>query len=377
MTLRRRLGSASAVALTFVWVGPLPALAQPFAYTFGTTEIGQINQGILQYDDGGESFTYALVDNDNSSTRFGVRSTSPLGSEWELFSNLEAEWQPRASNNVNQLDEDLYDGSFDNGNIRKIEARFENERFGRFWIGQGSMASDGIAEVDLSGTGVIAYVSVADTAGGQFFRQEDGTLSDIDVGDVFSSLDGLSRKVRIRYDTPEFNGFQLKTSYGRDLLSDDEDTRDTNLFDLAVTYAGEFETFEIEAAAGIGREDPPDGDSFDVFSGSVSGVHTPTGLNLTLAAGTETTDPEPSYGYVKLGWFRDFFEFGSSNFSIDYYGGQDFEVDGSESQSYGFGAVQNFGRQQIWFTVRNYAFDEDAVDYDDGMAIFGGARIRF
>jgi hypothetical protein len=34
---------------------------------------GQINKGVLFYDDGRSSQTYGLVDNDSSSTRFGVR----------------------------------------------------------------------------------------------------------------------------------------------------------------------------------------------------------------------------------------------------------------------------------------------------------------
>ena len=37
-----------------------------------------------------------------------------------------------------------------------------NDRYGKFWLGQGGMATDGIQEIDLSGTDVIAYSDVAD-----------------------------------------------------------------------------------------------------------------------------------------------------------------------------------------------------------------------
>ena len=79
------------------------------------------------------------------------------------------------------------------------------------------MASNNTAEVDFSGTSVISYSSVADSAGAQLLRQSDGTLSDIEIKDAFTNYDGLSRKVRIRYDSPSWSGFGLRTSYGKDL----------------------------------------------------------------------------------------------------------------------------------------------------------------
>ena len=64
---------------------------------------------------------------------------------------LEAEYQPLPSNTVSQFD-DLPDWDFPATNIRKAEVAFANEHFGKLWLGQGSMASDGSAEVDNSGT---------------------------------------------------------------------------------------------------------------------------------------------------------------------------------------------------------------------------------
>lgn len=334
---------------------------------------GQIDKGVLSFDDGENSTSYGLTDNANSSTRAGVTSRTRLSDEWELFSNIEIQYAPHSSGTVNQLDPNAADYGFDNGDIRKIEAALFSDRYGRFWIGQGSMASDGVAEVDLSGTGVIAYSSVGDTAGGSLFAFRGGGLSDVTVGDVFDNFDGLGRKVRVRYDTPDFSGFRLRTSYGRNLLADD----DAGLYDVAVTYDGAFGAFLVAAAAGYARDE---GNGADILSGSVSGLHEPTGLSLTFAAGgRDSSGSDPSYVYSKLGWQTSFFDFGSTSFSVDYYTGDSIGAGGSSSESWAVAAVQtiDYWRSEIWLTLRDYAYDDDAADFRDGRALFGGLRIRF
>lgn len=363
----------------------LPAIAQdipPFERQFSDGTVisfyGQFNPAILSYDDGGENTTYAIIDNDNSSTRAGVRSTTDYET-WELFGNIEFEWQPRASNNVNQLDPDAYDGTFTRTNFRKIEARVSSDRLGRLWLGQGSMASDGIAESDLSGTTVIAYSSIVDTAGGNFFRRKsDGELADgqdgreqVRVKDTASNLDGLSRKTRVRYDTPSWNGLRLKASYGQDVLAEESD----DLYDIAAAFEDTFDTFEIAASIGYAWDD---GNDSAILAGSVSGLHTPTGLNLTFAAGqTDDDTSDPSYAYVKLGYLRDFIDLGPTAFAIDYYGGRDFNEPGSDSTSYALSAVQNLGATDLYVIARQYTYDDDLDDYEDGLAVMGGLRLRF
>ncbi len=54
------------------------------------------------------------------------------------------------------------------------------------------MATDGIQQIDLSGTKVVAYSSAGDIASGQIIRYAepgltfDESLSDIQIGDAFS-----------------------------------------------------------------------------------------------------------------------------------------------------------------------------------------------
>ena len=332
---------------------------------------GQINVGILHYDDGAEDFTN-FVGNDNSSSRIRFQMLSPPDDVWRYEATLEAEYQALASNVVSQLDEEP-DWDFPATNIRKAEIVFMNESFGKLWLGQGSMASDGSAEVDNSGTTVVAYSSIPDTSGGYFFRFEGDGLSGITVGSAFSNLDGLGRKVRVRYDTPTFHGFGLRTSYGEDALA----KQDSPLYDIAAVYGGDFETIDLDAALAFSRND---GTENNILSGSISGLHKPSGISLTLAGAREFNDGiEGRYGYVKLGYQKKFFDIGSTAFSVDYYFGRDMAAADSDSASVGLAAVQNIDdyNLQLWALWRNHHYNDEGGDYDDGQAVFGGALIKF
>jgi len=346
----------------------------PIQHTFEDGTIlrfsGQINMGVLNFNDGGEDETY-FVDNDNSGTRARLQLLSN-GEEWKSELIFEVEYQPLASNEVSQLNDDpVWDVT--RGNIRKAEMSFGSDRFGKFWFGQGSMASDGTAEVDKSGTTVIAYSSIADTAGGQYFRLDNGDLSDVRIKDAFSNFDGLSRKFRIRYDTPTYHGFGLRTSYGVDWLNNDS----KGMYDIAGTYSGDFNSFVVDAAISYSRNEDSD---TNLFAASISGLHKDSGISLTLAGGQDTSDsPTGRYGYAKLGYEHKFFDWGSTAFSVDYYFGEDIAAANSSNNSVGLAAVQNIDSSnlKLWLLWRNHHYDDDNDAYQDGQAIFGGALVKF
>ena len=163
--------------------------------------------------------TYGLIDNANSNTRVGLRYSQDFGA-WHFENVNEIGYAPFSTDNTSILHQspDSGDWEFSNANIRKLDFTLQNDRYGKIWLGQGSMATDGIYEMDLSGTTVIDYSSVADSASGQIIRLSgaglsfDDSLSGITIGDAFTNYDG-PRRVRIRYDTPAFHGFTLAASY--------------------------------------------------------------------------------------------------------------------------------------------------------------------
>ena len=351
------------------------------------TLYGQLNMGVLSYDDGVDSESYGLVDNANSQSRIGLTYTRRFG-DWEFENTNEIGYSPFSTSNASITNDspNADDFEFSNSNIRKLDFAFSNDRVGKVSIGQGSMATDGVQEIDLSGTDVVAYSSVGDSAAGQILRFSGGglgfdeSLSDVTIGDAFTDYDG-PRRVRVRYDTPSFSGVTLAAAFGRDLLADDDDIRDQNIADVSLTYENAFGDFETEAGLGYYWQE----DSLDAWGGSASGLHTPTGVNLTLGfgAGSPEEGPDGQWYYAKLGLLREYLAWGDTALSVDYYKGDDFYVAGdatsSESKSWGVAAVQSIDRAntEVYLTYRSYDYSDNVASYEDGAAIFGGARFKF
>ncbi|TPE46574.1 porin [Amaricoccus solimangrovi] len=379
-------GAASACALTARAEG-LPPIE--WGDPSGGTLLfyGQINMGVLSYDDGIDTESYGLIDNANSESRVGLVYTRSFG-DWTLENTNEIGYAPYSSGNASITHDspDSSDYEFTNANIRKIDFAFSNDRLGQVSLGQGSMATDGIQEIDLSGTDVIAYSSVADSAAGQILRFSDPglsfdeSLSGVTIGDAFTNYDG-PRRVRVRYDTPSFANMTFAAAFGRDLLSDDSDIRDQNIFDAALTYEREYADFDAEAGLGYYWQE----DNITTWGGSASGLHRPTGLNLTLGFGTGSPEdgPDGQWYYAKLGLLRQYIAWGATAVSLDYYKGDDFYIAGdatsSDSKSWGLALVQTIDRAntELWLTARDYDYSDNAASYEDGQAIFGGARFRF
>jgi len=230
---------------------------------------GQVNRMVNIADDG-ESTKLYHVDNDNSSTRFRLVGKANVTEKFSIGTNIELEAQSNDSSDVSQDDQET---SFE-VKERIMEVDLAHTDFGRLRIGQGPTASDSTAEVDLSRTSVINYSSVSDQAGGLKFRDSSGNLTTIAIGDVFSNFDGLSRRDRVRYDSPKFWGFQVSGT----AVSDDR-------WDAALRWAGQ--GYGVKAAAAASVSDSQQSQTNNTYAGSFSVLHENTGLNVTVSAATK------------------------------------------------------------------------------------------
>ena len=331
------------------------------------TVSGQVNRGILVTDDGDETDVF-FVDNDNSSTRIRLIGDARFNEDISVGSVIEVQFESNSTADVSQNAQRNVGAN--NFTERKLEVFADSKTYGRLWLGQGDTASNGTSEVDLSGTGVVGYSSVADLAGGIQF-QEDGVLSGVSIGDAFSNLDGLSRDDRIRYDTPVISGAKLSASAIADAR-----------WDVALRYARElFGAHEFEAAIAYADVD----DDFDQISGSVSlllGDIIP-GANVTFAAGNQDSDTagvnDANFLYGKVGYLFSPFSIGDTALAIDYYYGEDIDANGDESASIGLLAVQNIDRigTEVYAGLRNHELDRGGEDFDDIQALLFGARLKF
>ena len=330
---------------------------------------GHLNFGIFNTDDGFDSETY-FTDNDNSNTRIGFNWINEFSAGRSLRFNFETGLGLNGSSAVTIDDTDL-EFDWEDTELRKFEFIYKTPDIGIFSFGQGSMASDGVAEADFSGTGVIAYSGIADLAGSIEFREDDGSGSGLQIGDVFKSFDG-ARRFRLRYDTPSFGGFVFSVSGGEEVLADGDDNE---YYDAAVRYSADYGDFRADARLGYGWVSGGQ----ELLVGSLATLHAPTGLSFAIAAGAQQDEGDAEFVYIKFGWQQDWFSAGTTALSIDYNDGDDFEFIGTESNSVGIAAVQNFDAQnlEVYAAWRTHELDAPGSSFEDIDVFAVGARWKF
>ncbi len=355
----------------FAALGAAPAIAgEEYTNASGGTfqYYGHFDPGYLHFNDGVQSYN-DLADNSASNSRAGIWIRQPTSAGLLSF-NLETALGFRQSASLSQTVTPPA-LSWNRTSIRKADISLKTDRYGTFSAGQGSMATDGAAEVDQSGTALVNYASVPETAGSYQFRTTAGALSGRTIGAAFSDFDG-GRRGRIRYDTPSFNGFSVAMAYGNEILA--TASNDT-YYDVALRYSGNFGGAKVKGALGWGRRDRLGVYQDDTVASA--SLLLPSGFNVTLAGGNRKGGG--SFGYGKLGWIGNWFSVGSTAVSVDYYDGNDQTVAGSNSTSVGVGAVQKFDRYNVeaYLGYHNYSLTETAATYRDASSVLFGARWKF
>ena len=352
----------------------LLALALPFAASADPTfdVYGQLNFGLFSVDDGTDSESF-LTDNDNSNTRVGLRYSNDLASGGTVKFNFETALGFAGSSSATMDDNDL-DLDLARTDLRKLELAYVTPGVGTFYLGQGSMSSDGVTEADFSGTGVASYVGITDLAGSFEFRPKNGALSGTSIGSTFGAFDG-ARRLRVRYDTPTFSGFTGSISYGEEELNRDDDREFT---DIGLKYAADYGDLKVDGRLAYQWIDDDAGTDEEVLAGSLAVLHKPSGFSVALAAG-RPDENDASYVFAKLGYQRDWFAAGSTAVSFDIYDGSDFGADGADSKSYALAAVQRIDAYnlEIYGGYRVFDYDAPGADFEDIDVLFAGARWKF
>lgn len=331
---------------------------------------GQLNPAYQSFDDGVVT-TRNIVDNGNWNSRVGFTITQPVeeGSVrvrfetglglrssalvWQDFTPEWIEWQRTA--------------------LRWFEVAGDT-KYGTVSFGQGSTASDGTAGLDDSFTFQAGATDSSDGFGSFRFRDSTGKLTGVTIGQVNNSFDG-ARRFRARYDTPVVGGVMLSTSYGKNVLVDEDNT---DYYDAAGRWIGEIGDFAVRAAVSYQWLDNPDGDDTRRLAGSATVVHTPSGLNLALSAGQQIDGA--SYVWGRAGWRNEVFTVGATSLSVDYYNGRDFITDGAKTENYGVYGVQTFDQQSIdvYAGLRKFTYSDDqGVAYQDAYGVLAGVRFFF
>lgn len=336
----------------------------------GLSVSGQVNRMLLYASDGNDGRLFH-ADNDQSSTRFRMKGKAKMDGGWSAGATFEAELESNSSGSVTLTDSKI-GGDSHKASLkeRKLEVWIKSKAAGKLSFGQGSTASDGTIEEDLSGTGVITSAGFAGTGDSLEFVNAGGQVSGVTVGDLFSNMDGLSRKDRLRYDSPSFDGFQVSASHLGDL--DDGGSA----WDVALRYGREWGNFEVAAAASHWVK----GGDTTGMGGSAS-LLAPSGTSVALAYSTEDSDggADPNFTYLKLGQKLDLNSAGSTAFSIGYGGTEDQGGVGNSGSYMDFAVVQKLKELGAELYAVYGIYDAGIVGTPTNDITIGGvgARIKF
>lgn len=114
-------------------------IAHPGKSKIQVSLYGQVDKGIMFADDGNDSNTF-FVDNDASSTRFGIKALAKPKGNVKTGAIVEMEYQTNPSNKVtmddDSLNEDLH--------FRKFFVYVQDNTLGKISLGQAAAVTDGI-----------------------------------------------------------------------------------------------------------------------------------------------------------------------------------------------------------------------------------------
>ncbi|EIJ41885.1 hypothetical protein BegalDRAFT_0981 [Beggiatoa alba B18LD] len=377
---------------------------------------GHVNRAVMYADDGIDSDTF-FVDGDTDASRVEILGKHMVSDDVTIGTNIEVEYISNSSSEV-YIDQPSSLGG-KGFNERTLEFYVESNTLGRLTVGQGSMASDDKAEYDLNDTALAGMYSFgADFGAGLSFRDADTKAYIGTIADVHSNFDGLDKDDRVRYDTPSFGGFTLSLAAGT-----------AAKWDAGIEFQRAFGPVEVVMGLGYGNVgdseaylyEDEDGNAYQlykhVYSGSLSVLHSPSGLSLTIAGGglsndslTDTIkdlpsdisdtlgdsreDTDPFSWSAKLGYAIDATGVGKTSFGISYNRTEDYRtcmgydaVDnidvllscGDRYTSYGFGFVQAIEKAstEVYFGVRNHELETSGFNPEDILTVYGGARVKF
>lgn len=380
------------------------------------TIYGQVNRGLLIWDDGDDSDAY-IVDNDFNSTRFGFKGEGQMKPGWKAGFNIELEVQDAASDEVSQgFDEVSSSNAASDSAAAQAEVvrtrlaywYINSERLGQLSLGHLSTATDGITEINLQNN---AGKLIGSTAMVKSFVVRGGDFSPPDIdspvwGDVASNLSGNGRNDVVRYDSPSLHGFILSTSWG-----------DNDIADVALRFKREWNSLRLAAGIGwaydgSGANDAfPDIDDniaseFEIIGGSFSVMHIPTGIFLNASAAEKDYEvglDSASYWAVQLGIERRWLPYGATTITGEYAsydgdfngassavfnGSSNGNFDDWEADKWGLSIVQTFDSAalDIYAHFEHWEGDGTAFSLVDGLpfgadgelsVVLIGSRIKF
>lgn len=319
-----------------------------------------------------------IMDQDDGSTAFQITGNAAVNSDVSIGFRIDLDV---GDSDVSDVSDDATNNAV---NVDDVYLTVSSKTFGTIDAGRVDQAMDGINAISLAD---IADIQLDDSNFTAFLG--DGFLS---AGDIDGTDDEGGS---IRYTSPTLAGFIVSASYGHRSVAEiaaegeaDGFYDGSDIWSVALRYAGEFGAFRV--AAGIGYEveqfavDPAAADDDrerESLAGSVSVMHTPTGLFANFAAGDQfdtendgdEVDKVEAWAVV-AGVENKFIALGKTTIYGFY---QDIEDDGDQAVNFGAGITQKIDAAAARWNLVYERFESVDPDVDDANVISTGLAISF
>ncbi len=360
-------------------------LLTPAAQAFEAKISGQVSRMVVLPDDAvGDEIQHVDIGFSGSRFRFTGSETMDNGNEWGFRFEIQAR-----ENSAGAADGATLGDTGDNQDNRYQDIYFSGG-FGKISFGKGDGAANGSTEVDMSGTALASAGPLQDNWGGYKITPDTDPIAGEDNSIAWKSVytldDALSRQNRVRYDTPNFNGFSLAVSLNQG-----------NASEVAVRYKGDFGSskfgaafftatspdVDISPATGITPATVGDGD--DVTGGSAS-LLLKSGWNFTVALsdrdfGSGATDKSSGVGALPGGsrdamFLKVGYKTGMHAFAFDV-GDSEGNVAGTEGETFGF-TYAFFPHPGVELFAMVRELDSSGVGGSQSVDLLAfGTRVRF
>ena len=330
---------------------------------------GHVNRAVVLADNGTTS-GFHHVTTSFSQTRVRWIGTGKINDDVSAMTYIEM-----GNNNSNSNVQDLGDNGDQDGNAlsdRFAEIRLTSKSMGKLYMGQGSSATDGVSEADLSGTGIISLNGLGTLISGDETFQSNGAASNGNVDTHFTNFDGNSRQDRIRYDTPKFGGMQVSIGHS----NNDE-------WGVALRYGASIGSMKIKAAIAHTDQSHTSADGLTFNHGAVS-VLFPQGISLTVGAADQDNEAggandSEEWRYAKIGYKFKGSNVGQTRLFADISQNKDRAAAGNDAEYISFGIVQIVEPlgAELYGVYRQFSLDTTGTDPDDVTSLAAGMRFKF
>ncbi|WP_416899039.1 MAG: porin [Minwuia sp.] len=307
---------------------------------------GHVNRAVALFSDANGATDITYVDNDASSTRVRWDADTTTSGGLTIGTRLEMEMESNSSVAVN--------GQAANNNAGgdAFAARhayvFIKGGFGTLTTGQQGEATEGILHNSFN------FASLADI-------NPEHTNGSAIVGGGFLVFGDGGRQDSIRYDTPQFGGFQAAVS-----------ARDNGEVTVAGRYSGKVAGLGV--LAGVGYEENFGNQIVSASAGINFGVIALNGamaVQMNEGAGVE----DDAAWYVGLAHRGNYSDMGATSLGVDFSNNNGQRNNGINNSSIGIGIVQGMAPGADAYASLRHFFGGDAQD--GAQAAMVGMRVTF